>query len=111
MSDAFSFKRGAELPARVITLSGNGVTTLAAIDAGTLLFVYREKGVETDRRTINAQIVDAAAMKVEVDFSSVDTATLGRYEWEVEGQIAGRKLYWPEKGFYTFSVTDNIDGL
>lgn len=107
MSDAFSFKVGAQLPSRTMTLTGNGLTSLASIDANTMLFVYRPKGTAT-RTTIPATIVDAAAMKIQIDFGTVDTATAGSFDWEIEAQIGGKKLYWPEKGFYSFSVTANI---
>jgi hypothetical protein len=107
-ADAFSFKKDARLPSRIVTLSGNGLADLSTIDANTMLFVYRLKG-DTVRKTITATITSIPLMKIQVDFASIDTQNLGKYEWHIEAQITGKKMYWPEKGFYTFSVTDNIE--
>lgn len=107
-TDAFSYKRGMRLPARIITLTGNGVTTLAALDSNSIKFVYRKKGV-VERKLIAATISDAAAMKIEVDFGTIDTATIAQYQWHVEAAIGGLVMAFPELGFYTFSVTDTIE--
>lgn len=106
--DAFSYKRGMRLPSRIITLVGNGVTNLTAIDPGSIKFVYRPK--ETNqRKEIAASVVDAALMKIDVDFGAVDTSVAAQYQWHVEATIGGLVMAWPEKGFYTFSVTETIE--
>lgn len=107
MSDAFSLKLGARLPSRTITLAGNGITSLDELDPGSIKFRYRKKGV-VERNDIAAVIVDAAAMKIRVDFGAVDTDEIATYEWDIEATVGGLKMYFPEKGFYTFSVTGTI---
>ena len=108
MSDAFSYKRGMRLPARIITLSGNGLTNLDTITPGSIVFVYRKKGTTT-RTTIAASVVSSAAMTVRVDFGSVDTAVIAQYQWHVEASIGGLAMAFPEQGFYTFSITEQIE--
>lgn len=108
MSDAFSFKKGARLPSRTLTLSGNGITTLTGVDSVT--FVYRESGV-TERRTIAAVITDAPNMKVRVDFGASDVAAIKKFQWHVEAVVGGLTMCFPEKGFYTFSVTEAIEAV
>lgn len=108
MSDQFSYKRGMRLPSRIITLSGNGLTSLDSIDANSLKFVYRRKGV-TERKEIAAMVVDEATMRIMVDFGAVDTAVIAQYQWHVEATIGGLPMAFPELGFYTFSITDTIE--
>jgi hypothetical protein len=105
--DAFSYKKGMRLPSRIITLAGNGVTSLAQLDVGSIKFVYRKKGV-VERNEILATIVDAAARTISVDFGTVDTDEIAQYQWHVEARIGGLSMAFPEVGFYTFSVTDPI---
>lgn len=107
MVDAFSFKKGMRLPSRTIVLAGNGVTSLAQLDPGSIKFVYRKKGV-VERNEILATITDAAAMKVRVDFAALDVDEIAAYQWHVEATIGGLGMAFPERGFYQFSVTDTI---
>lgn len=107
MKDAFSYKKGMRLPSRFITLAGNGVTSLTQLDVGSIKFVYRKTGV-AERNAIDATIVDAAAMRISVDFGTVDTDEIAQYQWHVEAKIGGLPMAFPEVGFYTFSVTDTI---
>lgn len=104
---AFSYKKGMRLPSRIITLAGNGVTSLAQLDSGSIKFVYRKKGV-VERNEILATIVDAAARTIAVDFGAVGTDELATYQWHVEAKIGGLPMAFPEEGFYTFAVTDTI---
>jgi len=108
MSDAFSYKRGMRLPNRIITLAGNGLSNLDTVDPGSLNFVYRTSGFTGERKVIAAAISESAAMKIEVDFASIDTSVVAKYQWQVEATIGGLPLAWPESGFYTFSITDTI---
>lgn len=108
MSDAFSYKRGMRLPSRIVTLAGNGLTTLDTVDPGSINFVYRTKAAN-ERKLIAAVVVDAAAMKVEIDFGSVDTSVIAQYQWHIEATVGGLPMAFPERGFYTFSVTDQIE--
>lgn len=105
-ADLFSFKRGARLPTRTITLVGNGLTNLDGIDG--VKFVYRTAGVE-ERKEIVASVADSAAMKVQVAFGATDVAVEAKYQWHVEVTIGGLIMCFPEKGFFTFSVTDTIE--
>lgn len=104
--DSFSFKRGARLPARIVQLAGNGLTSLDGISGAT--FVYRKIGI-SERKTIAANVHDSAAMQVSVAFGAIDVATEGKYQWQIEVDIGGLVMSFPEKGFYTFSITDNIE--
>lgn len=106
-SDLFSYKKGMRLPSRVLTLDGNGIASLAELDPGSIRFVYRKKGV-AERNEITPTIVDAAARKIRVDFGAIDTNTIAAYQFHVEGMVGGKLLAWPERGFYTFSVTETI---
>ena len=108
MADAFSFKRTARLPIRVITLAGNGLSNLDGIDPGSVKFVYRQAGVE-ERKEIAGTVQDSAAMKVAIPFGAIDVATEGKYQWQIEVTVGGLTMCFPEKGFYTFAVTDNIE--
>lgn len=108
MKDSFSYKKGMRLPSRFITLAGNGVTSLTQLDVGSIKFVYRKVGFPLERNVIDATIVDAAAMRISVDFGTVDTDELAQYQWHVEAKIGGLPMAFPEVGFYTFSVTDTI---
>jgi len=108
MSDVFSYKRGMRLPSRIITLSGNGLTSLDTVDSGSVKFVYRRKGI-AERIEISAIVIDEALMRIEVDFSSVDTGTIGQYQWHVEAKVGGLPMAFPERGFYTFSITETIE--
>jgi hypothetical protein len=108
MADAFSFKKGVRLPSRTITLSGNGLTTLVGVDQ--VVFVYRKKGV-AERNEIIAVVTDAAAMKVRVDFGALDVDEIATYQWQCEAVVGGERMAFPEKGFYTFSVTENIEAV
>lgn len=110
MSDAFSFKLGMRLPTRILTLAGNGLTSLATIDVGTIKFVYRKKGV-AERNEIAATIFDSAKMQIAVNFGTVDTDELAQYQWHVEAKVGGLLMAFPEKGFYTFSVTETIGAV
>lgn len=105
-TDAFSFKRGARLPVRIVTLSGNDLSNLDGIASAT--FVYRAIGVD-ERKEIAATVYDSAAMQVSVAFGAIDVATEGKYQWQVEVDVGGLVMTFPEKGFYTFSITDNIE--
>lgn len=106
MSDAFSYKRGMRLPRRIITLAGNGLTTLSAVDS--IKFVYRKMGA-VERNEIVAAVVDAAALTIEVDFGTVDTDEIAQYQWHVEVTVSGLVMAFPERNFYTFSVTATIE--
>lgn len=108
MSDVFSYKKGMRLPSRIITLAGNGITTLTELDPGSIKFVYRKKGV-AERVEIAASIVSASAKTIEVDFGAVDTDEIAQYQWHVEATVGGLTMAWPERGFYTFSVTEAIE--
>lgn len=109
MADAFSFKRGASAPDRLVTLAGNNVTDLSALDGGTIKFIYRRAGV-TELNEIAAAIEGPTTdLVVRVAFDAINTETIAKYQWHIEAQVSGKKMYWPEKGFYTFSVTDNIE--
>lgn len=107
-TDAFSYKRGARLPVRIVTLAGNGLSDLSSLDVGSILFVYRTIGVD-ERKTITATIFDSPTMKIRVDFGAIDSATLGKYQWHIEAQVGGLTMCFPEKGFYSFSITDQIE--
>lgn len=108
LRDAFSFKRGMRLPSRIVTLVGNGLANLDSIDPGSIKFVYRKKGV-VERNLITATVVSSTAMTIKVDFGTLDTDELARYEWHIEATIGGLGLAWPERDFYTFSVTETIE--
>lgn len=111
MSDAFSYKHRMRLPSRIITLAGNGVASLSELDPGSIKFCYRVKDSQADRKLISATpIGDPADLQVQVDFAAVDTGTEAQYEWHIEATINGLTLAWPERGFYTFSITDTIEG-
>lgn len=105
MADKFSFKKGARLPSREMTLSSAAAFDLA--QASSVTFVYRTQGV-IERRTIVAVVVDAPTKKVRVDFGDVEVGTIGKFEWHIEAVISGKTMCFPERGFYTFSVTDTI---
>jgi hypothetical protein len=112
MADSFSFKRGARLPVRVITITGNGLTNLDVIDSAK--FVYRalvDSVPVEERREIAASVFDSDAMQVSVAFAALDVSVEGKYQWHIEVAVSGLLMYFPEKGFYTFSVTDNIEAL
>lgn len=105
-SDQFTFKKGARLPVRIFTLAGNGLANLDGIAGAD--FVYRRMGVE-ERKTIAATVSDSAALQVSVAFGALDVATEGKYQWHIEVDVGGLVMCFPEKGFNTFSVTDNIE--
>lgn len=107
MTDSFSYKQGAQLPSRIVTLSGNDLANLDAIDVDSIKFVYRVVS-KPERQEIVCTISDSATMKIEVDFSALDTDTIAQYQWHVEAKQDGLLMYFPEKGFFTFSVTENI---
>jgi hypothetical protein len=107
MADAFSYKLGMRLPSRIITLSGNGLTSLDLIDPGSIKFVYRRKGV-VERNEITATIVNSAKMQIAVDFGAVDTDEIAQYQWHVEARIGALPMAFPEVDFYTFSITGTI---
>ncbi len=107
MPDKFSFKKGARLPSRELLLESVASFDLSA--ASSVTFVYRAKGVD-ERRTIAAVVTDAPGKRIRVDFGANDVATIGVYEWHVEAVFTGQTMCFPERGFYTFSVTDTIDG-
>lgn len=112
MPDLFSFKRGIYGPARIVTLNGNGLTNLDGIDS--VKFVYRTlvDGVPVEERNeIVATVHDSAAMQVLVTFSALDVDVEAKYQWQVEVVVGGVTMAFPEKGFYTFSVTDNIEAV
>lgn len=108
MSDAFSYKRGMRLPSRIITLTGNGLTSLTGVDPGSIKFVYRTQGTH-ERSVIVASVVDSPTMKIEVDFGAVNTGTIAQYQWHVEATVGGLPMAFPEKGFYTFSIVETIE--
>jgi hypothetical protein len=109
MADAFSFKRGASAPDRLVVLDGNDVTDLDALDGGTLKFIYRTAGVVELNEIAAAIEGPGTDLTIRVAFDTVDTETIAKYQWHIEAQLSGKKMYWPEKGFYTFSVTENIE--
>ena len=106
MADLFSFKKGARLPSRTITLVGNGLTTLTGIDNAK--FIYRKSGV-VERTEILAVVVDVDLLQIRVDFAALDVDEISKYQWHVEVTIGGLVMCFPEKGFYTFSVTETIE--
>jgi hypothetical protein len=109
MADAFSFKKGARAPDRIVALAGNGVTDLSTLDSGSIKFVYRAAGV-VERNEITAAIEgDATDLRIRIPFGAVDVDEIGKYQWHIEAAVGGKLMYWPEKGFYTFSVTENIE--
>lgn len=109
MADAFSFKKGATAPDRIVTLTGNGVTDLSTLDGGTIKFIYRTKGVAELNEIVAAIEGDPTNLQIRVPFGTVDTDVVAKYEWHIEAQQSGKKMYWPEKGFNTFSVTTTIE--
>ena len=111
MSDAFSLKKGAGLPARVITLTGNGLANLDDVDTDGIKFVYRLKDRLVDAPTpveIAATIVSSEARTILVVIDG-ETMDVGRYEWHVRALVGGKAMYFPERGFYYFAVTETIE--
>jgi hypothetical protein len=107
MADKFSFKKGARLPSREMTLTSESAFDLST--ASSVTFVYRRKGID-ERIVIPAVIVDAPTKKIRVDFGDVDVATIGQYEWHIEAVFSSKTMVFPERGFHTYSVTETIDG-
>lgn len=114
MADLFSFKKGARLPSRSLKLKSHASFDLA--QASSITFVYRTKGV-VERRTITVSVYGATSYDAEeklysasitVDFGDSDVATIAKYEWHVEAVFSGKTMCFPEKDFYTFSVTEPI---
>jgi hypothetical protein len=105
MADKFSFKKGAVLPSRELTLTSEATFDLST--ASSVTFVYRTQGTQ-ERKTITAVVTDAPNGKIRVDFGAPDVATIGRYEWHVEAVFSGKTMVFPERDFYTFSVTATI---
>jgi hypothetical protein len=106
MKDAFGCKRGARLPSREMTLKSSASFDLAA--ASSVTFVYRTMGV-VERNEIVAVVVDAPTKKIRIDFADLDVDVEARYEWHVEVVFSSKRMDFPEVGFYTFSVTENIE--
>lgn len=114
MADLFSFKKGARLPSRSLKLKSSASFDLA--QASSITFVYRTKGV-VERRTIAVVVFGATTYDAEteqysasitVDFGATDVATVASFEWHVEAVFSGKTMCFPEKDFYTFSVTETI---
>ncbi len=104
MTDKFSFKKGARLPSREMTLTSSTDFNLQTADSVT--FVYRKKGV-AERNTIAPVILSPT--KIRVDFGSIDVDEIAQYEWHVEAVFSSKRMDFPERSFFTFSVTETIE--
>jgi hypothetical protein len=103
MADTFSFKKGARLPSREMTLSSAAAFDLT--QAASVTFVYRTQGV-AERKTIAAVVLSAS--RIRVDFADTDVSTIAKYQWHIEAVFTGKTMCFPERDFYTFSVTETI---
>lgn len=106
MRQAFSFKRGARLPSREMTLTSSGTFDLAL--ASSVTFVYRKLNV-VERNEIVATVVDAPTKRIRVDFGATDVDTVSVYEWHIEAVFTGKTMTFPEDGFFQFSVVETIE--
>lgn len=105
MADQFSFKKGARLPSRLIKLTSD-----AAFDLSTasVTFVYRPIA-STERRTIAAVLVAGTTDTIRVDFDATAVAVVGQFEWQIEAVFGELTMIFPEREFFTFSVTPTIE--
>lgn len=109
MSDVFYIKQGDRSPGLgAFCRFADG--TAQDLTACTVVFSMRKRGTTTAKvSAASAVIVAAATGEVRYDWGTTDTDTNGTYDAEFEVTLgSGRKITFPNDGYLTVEVTDDI---
>jgi hypothetical protein len=102
-STLFTLKQGALLPEIELTLTPVGYTYELA--GATVEFRHRPYGSAAPLETIALTITDAPNKKVKLTPTTELVNALGKFECHVKVTIAGKDLFFPQKGFDFFEIT------